>query len=409
MKKVVLISSGQPSLNPRLVKEADALADAGYEVTVLYAYWNNWGDDFNKTLFPAKKWNAIIAGGHPVEKPFIYFISRVIYKIAKWLFYKLHFSFCADLAVARSSFFLKTEAKKHQGDIYIGHNIGALSAAVIAAKKNNAKCGFDAEDFHRQEVSDENRSFTFKTYKYIEDKYFSRLNYLTTSSPQIAEIYSKLYPYIKPVAILNVFPKNIGTQQRVINSTGPIKLFWFSQTIGANRGIEDVALALKLLNTTNFEIHLLGHIESEAKQQFLDKVLLAQSNIIFHAPIPSDEIVNFASQFDIGLAIENKTPLNRDICLTNKLFTYMQAGLAIIASDTTAQKCIMYENRAIGQVYQKEDVQSLATILTAYQQDRKMLLDACEASLKLGREKLNWENEGVKFLSLVNNTIKSVE
>ena len=50
--KIVLISPGQPSLNPRLVKEADTLAANGYDVTVLYSYWNDWGAKFDKTLLP---------------------------------------------------------------------------------------------------------------------------------------------------------------------------------------------------------------------------------------------------------------------------------------------------------------------------------------------------------------------
>ena len=58
-KKVVLITSGQPSLNPRLVKEADILANSGFDVTVLYAYWNNWGTTYDNDLLSNKKWNAI--------------------------------------------------------------------------------------------------------------------------------------------------------------------------------------------------------------------------------------------------------------------------------------------------------------------------------------------------------------
>ncbi|MDB5109928.1 MAG: hypothetical protein JWR67_1042 [Mucilaginibacter sp.] len=404
-KKIIFISSGQPSLNPRLVKEADALADAGYQVTVLYAYWNDWGDSFNKQLLPTKKWNAICVGGHPVNSPFTYFTSRFIHKLSKWLFNQLNLNFWADFATARGSYSLALEAKKHKADLYIGHNLGALRAIIKASEKYNAKCGFDAEDFHRQEVSDELDSVNYKIVKYLEDKYYKRLNYLTTSSSQIANAYSQLYPEREPITILNVFPKNIPIRQHAINSTGPVKLFWFSQTIGINRGIEDVAKALKLLKTEDYELHLLGSINNEGKQQFIDNELLGIKNVFFHSPVPPNELINFATKFDIGLASENNIPLNRDICLTNKVFTYLQAGLAIIASDTTAQKNFLEENPDVGKVYQKKDIQSLKSILSAYQADRKMLYNSCKASLKLGQEKLNWENESIKFLSLINTTL----
>lgn len=36
--RVCLVTTGQPACNPRLVKEADALIDAGFDVHVVAAY-----------------------------------------------------------------------------------------------------------------------------------------------------------------------------------------------------------------------------------------------------------------------------------------------------------------------------------------------------------------------------------
>jgi len=48
-----------------LVKEADALTNAGYQVTVLYAYWNDWGTLYDEELLAGKNWKAIRASGAP--------------------------------------------------------------------------------------------------------------------------------------------------------------------------------------------------------------------------------------------------------------------------------------------------------------------------------------------------------
>ena len=96
-----------------MVKEADALSDAGFDVTVLYSYWNQWGSNFTNQLLLSKKWQGIQVGGHPVEDSFIYFISRVIFAIAKWvvnLFGPI--AYFAELATSRSSYFLIRAAKK---------------------------------------------------------------------------------------------------------------------------------------------------------------------------------------------------------------------------------------------------------------------------------------------------------
>jgi len=404
-KRVVLISSGQPSLNPRLVKEADALAETGYQVTVLYCYWNDWGTRYDALMFPEKKWRAVCIGGSPGQQPFIYFISRLIHKIARFASLKLNVNLFAELALARGSFFLSRQAPKYKADIYIGHNLGALPAAVKAAKKVGKPCGFDAEDFHRFELSDDVTDPDVRLKTFIEDKYLPQLTYLSTSSPLISVAYQKYYSVIKPLTLLNVFPSEENVPRVVVNETGPLRLFWFSQTIGLNRGIENVVKAIQQLKHLNIELHLLGFIGDGQKDDFINAMDAGEVNMIFHPPVPSDKIVEMASQFDIGLATETGVPANRDICLTNKIFTYMQAGLAILASDTSAQTALLEQYPAIGKVYNRDNVSSLANFLAAFADDRKKLLEARQQSLKTGRTILNWETESAKFISVIDKEL----
>jgi glycosyltransferase involved in cell wall biosynthesis len=404
--KILLISSGQPSLNPRLVKEADALTSAGYNVTVLYAYWNDWGTKFDKELISSKKWKAICVGGDPQEKPLTYFLSRLIHKLAKTINQLSGGKYWGELSIARAAWFLMSEAKKNKADLYIGHNLGALPATVKAAHANKKPCGFDAEDFHRFELSDDkkNRDVILKTS--VENRYIPHVAYLTTSSPLIAEAYQRLYPVKRPVAILNVFPGNNNIQQPAIKPDGPLSLFWFSQTIGPQRGIENIINALLLLKNCPFELHLLGYASEEIKTIILEKLNNSQSiTLHFHEPVPPDEIIVFASQFNLGLASESNFPLNRDICLTNKIFTYIQAGLGVLASDTKAQHKLLDKYPEIGKVYQNSDPQSLADTLLYYHQHREKLFELQITALSVAREKLNWETESQFFLTVIKGTL----
>jgi len=402
--KILLISSGQPSLNPRLVKEADSLADAGYCVTVLYAYWNEWGTELDKKLLPSKKWQAIRVGGDPQQKKLTYFLSRVIHKFSMLVTKQSGIKYFAELAIARSSYFLIREAKRHKADLYIGHNLGALPAIVKAAMIHKKPCGFDAEDFHRFETSDNRHDEAVILKMIIEDKYIPQVNYLSASSPQIAEAYYLLYPQKYPVVLLNVFPKVPGGKQLNLNQPGPVKLFWFSQTIGTNRGVEDVVKALQLVECGHFELHLLGDYQSQIIS-FIDELNVCKAKIYFHKPIMPDAIIEFASQFDIGLALEDHAPYNRNICLTNKIFTYLQAGLSIIASDTTAQKELMSRYPETGNIYKKNDVQTLARGIEYYFHNRDALYNAKKAAFEIARNDLNWEKESEKFLMIVKNTL----
>jgi glycosyltransferase involved in cell wall biosynthesis len=406
-QKVLIISSGQPSLNPRLVKEADALAEKGYDVLVIYAYWNEWGTQLDEQLLPTKKWNTIRAGGDPKQNPGRYFISRLINRIAITLVKKYRQMEFAERAISRASYFLEMEAKKHRADLYIAHNLGALPAAVKAAKKFNKPCGFDAEDFHRYEATNDvnDRDVILKTY--IENKYLPQTNYLTASSPQIAAAYEQLFAGKTPLTLLNVFCKSDQPEISSVNPNAPLKLFWFSQTIGYSRGLEDVIEALGILKEYSFELHLLGDLPEDAFKNYLLQQQSANNLKIFiYPPISSIAINAFAATFDIGLALEPAFSVNNDLALSNKLFTYLQAGLALIASDTTAQLAFINQYPAIGNWYGKGDGDSLAEVLIYYYKNREALLQARRAALQLAHSTLNWETERVKFLTLVKQTIQ---
>ena len=403
-KKILLITSGQPSINPRLVKEADALCAAGYDVTVLYNYWNDWATEQDIKLLATKNWKAIRVGGHPLQKKLVYFISRLIHKLSKLIIQKTgYFEYFANFAIVRGSYFLIKSAGKIKADLYIAHNLGALPASYLAAKKNAKPCGFDAEDFHRQELSDDVNSFHFKITSFLEDKYIPGLNYVIASSPLIAEQYASLYCR-DVVSILNVFPKshNISLNK---NENQPLKLFWFSQTIGPKRGLEQVIDAMGISSVLS-ELHLLGKINPDYYNQLM---LLCKTNKIdfnrikFYSPINPDDINEFASKFDIGMAAEVDVCFNRKISLTNKLFTYLQSGLAIAASSTIAQSTFINSNTGIGRVYSNSN--ELAEVLNYYDANRDVLFETKKRSMQLGQNALNWEIESQKILRLVENTL----
>jgi len=400
----MLITSGQPALNPRLVKEADALTSAGYNVTILYTYWNDWGARLNTQLLSEKKWTAIQAGGDPQKKPLVYFLGRLIHKTSRAVLQKTgSYNYFAELAVARSSHFLMREAKKHRADLYIAHNLGALPAAVKTARLYNKPCGFDAEDFHRQEVDDDTNSFHYKLVTCLEDKYLPAVNYLTGGSPMIAERYAQLYKRTVP-HILNVFPKTNLPDTRQ-NDYGSLKLFWFSQNLGPKRGLEMIIEAMGLCKAP-VELHLLGNHTAEYKQHLLQ---LAQSagvainKLFFYPPVKADEIFDLASGFDIGLASETGFCLNNNIALSNKIFTYIQSGLAVAASNTPAQSGLISKYPQVGKVY--SDAKDLAKIITDYHTNRELLHTTQKEAYKVGQTELNWEHESQKFLNIIKNIL----
>ncbi len=399
--KIVLATSGQPSTNPRLVKEADALANAGYEVVVLYQYWNSWATKTDKDLLKAKPWRAVRVGGSPYENKILYTFRRVLNKAVTTFFNSTLLLKFPEIAINSNYYFLYRAIIKESPSLIIGHNLGSLPSVVNASKKLKIKCGFDAEDFHRFEESDNIDNAKVKLKKIIEDKYLQQTSYRTAASPLIAEAYNKIYPDFEFSTIYNVFNNyKIGEIEK---SPSTLRLFWFSQTIGKNRGLEDVFAAMKHL-PDEVSLTLVGEL-NESNKSYFSSIMksnnIEHKRINFIAPVHPDQITEIAAKYDIGLALEPKRPMNRDLCLTNKIFTYMNAGLVTIASDTTAQKQLLDAHPQIGDYFSAGNEMQLFEKIKYYLNNFNQLLMKQKEAKKLADTSYNWELESNKFLKIV--------
>lgn len=412
-KKICLITPSHIASNPRLVKEAQALAANGYAVHLIFTQYVDYLVDFDFTILnnnPNWTYNFLNQTSKNVRTRLKNYALAAIQKICLMLLLSPKKSdLVIALAVNRYFFCQLKKAIKVKADLYIAHNLAALPVAVFAAKKLKVKYGFDAEDFHRNEVSDDPKHTDVQLKTIVENTFLPKTDYLTASSPSITRLYQRLFPSKKVITVLNAFPVVKEVQLPFIKPNEPLKLFWFSQTIGLNRGLQDVFSALKLLENEQIELHLLGFLADKTSIELQN--LLAQLQfknkpaIIFHPPVNADQLPVFAAQFNIGLATENSIPLNRDICLTNKVFTYLQAGLAVIASDTTAQKQFINENPNLGFCYEKGNAAKLAAFLKHLIDEPELLLQTKREAYFAARTTLNWETESTKFLKVVEETL----
>lgn len=390
---------GQPSTNPRMLKEVEALLRHGYQVKVYYGYWTSWAlanDELLKKQYPGV---FHMIGGSPFEQKGLYLLSRIIHKSARLL--TAWFPGLRDYSLNRPCYFLERAACGERADLFIGHNLGSLPSVVKAAKKWGTRCGFDAEDYHRGQFG----SPTDPGYRYTvatEKKYMPACDYLTSAAPLIAAAYKKILPSGNIVVINNVFSKKWLQPLPEIN-TGPLRLFWFSQTVGGDRGLELIIEAINLLPGRAIRLDLMGDCP-ESFRKYLEG--LAGNHIVlnFLPPVPADELFTLAASYDIGMASEVPHSENRDICLTNKLFTYLLAGNCILASDTKAQRQFMESNPGVGFLYRNDSPDELAARLDALYKDRTTLQQCRQLAQVLASDKYNWEREEEIFL----NQIRSV-
>lgn len=412
-KTVCIVTPDYINSNPRTVKEADALHQAGFNVRVVFSQGNLENIRiFDKILLKEKQWKWDIVGWSPFRKEerILYYKSKLRFHIAKrlhplfWQFAKL-----AEYAEGRVYKELAKACVSEKADIYIGHYPAGLAAAAFAAFKRGAKLGYDVEDLYTEEQIPPMRK---RRIELIERRYLPHCSYVTVASELFADEMVKRYSISPPLVIYNVFPwaERENLDGKVKDRQGdPLSLYWFSQTIGENRGIEDAIRAAGLLEG-RVQIHLRGNILSESvRNKFivLARECRVEKFIYFHLPVPPKEILSRITEHDIGLALEQPVSLNRMLCITNKIFYYQLAGLAIAATDTPGQKHIIsnYSPEA-GFLYKPGDYQALADNLNKLISNPDKLRLCKQAALKAAQERWNWEIESRKFIENISRLLE---
>ncbi len=390
------------------MKEAIALFEHGYKVTVVYCALSPWADEYDKVLFqqyPGIQW--IRAGIHPLQNTWKYRIVRLRMKFYRVLSKFLSSSdpFIAIRSMVLYSQELSAVVQRLEGDLYIGHNLGALPAVVSAAKFYNAPAAFDFEDYHRGE--DTEGSDHWRKVVNIENYFTPKLTYATTASPLITETYRHHYPDMPVHTINNCFPRTYQLPLQKLPER-PLKLFWFSQFIGPDRGLETVIAAMGRLPAKDIRFTLLGNI-SPAHQAYLTEICreynVGKEQLVFMQPVPEREIATIAAGHHIGLACEVPHVINRELCLTNKIFMYLLAGNAILFTDTRAQSSFLEVYPGCGSRYNNQQSEQLAGVLQNYLDDAVLLQRHRERAHAIAAGKLHWEKERDLFLKLVKQTL----
>lgn len=401
-KKICLVTPGHIASNPRIVKEADALHEAGYDVTVIYTETSEEVKVLDLTILNKSDWKyKKVKLGSKWKRG----CRKAVNKISRFVTdIKIPNAYFARISQNTFSNLLNKIVMDHEADLYIGHNLPSLPIVYNAAKKYSAKYGFDAEDYHKGEGID------IKEYllrDYIESEYLPGASYLTTSSPLINEKYYLDY-HVQMETILNVFPIEDNTELDSRSDKKTFSLYWFSQTIGPGRGLEEILLIVSKMKSKPY-VYLRG--SADVDKNFINhlKILSSQygieDKIIILKSSSPDSMIKLASQHDIGLSIELNKPLNRSICLTNKVFTYLLAGIPVILSNTKAQNEIYQNINDAAILIELNNPVDSARMIDEVLLNKQLLNKMKNASKQYSVNKYNWNIEKKKFLSIIEKTI----
>jgi glycosyltransferase involved in cell wall biosynthesis len=403
---VCIVTPGYLSSTPRVVKEAGALHEAGMDVRVVHT----WGGlerkrRHDQDLLQTRDWTVDTVKWSPdhVDELGTYVRYTTQHRLAQWMPKKTWSATrVAEQVEHRMYPALARQVANEPADLYIGHYPSGLAAAARGADRHDAHLGYDAEDYHVGQQPD-NRSKIERT-DFIERRYLDRCAHVTAASEGIAEALEDRYDIDQPLVVHNMFPwaERENLDGKTKDRKGDVlSLYWFSQTIGLNRGLQDAIRAAGLLGAP-VQLHFRGTLYDEVESELMSVAEESgvAEELYFYPQVPPDELLSRTAEHDVGLALEQGHTPNRALCVTNKLFYYPLAGLPMAATDVPGQRRLLENHTYFSGLYEPGDVEGLATVLRRWI-DRKALNEAKSRALETAEEAWNWEQEQEKLIRSV--------
>lgn len=409
-KKICILTQSHLCRNPRVVKESVALAAAGFEVVILTTF------TYPEMLEEDMK---LIEGSGVTLKGVINMIpseagkwyrtkNRLVRRVAGEITARFGIENVHSLGYGYRENL--RAAIREKADLYTCHQ---EISTVIGCKliRKGFKVAFDFEDWYSHDLLPEaNRMRPIRLLEQSEKFALKNGALSYTTSRIMAEKMAEFASSQVPEVLQNVFPfsdreeLDHQTKDRVDKSMPSVH--WYSQTIGPGRGIEFLISSLADVDIP-VEFHLRGNIYGDFGEQ-LNRIFPSGKGhkLYFHPLVPHRELLSRIAEHDIGLATEEYTPDSRNLTITNKILQYLQAGIAVVASDTLGQQEVAREAPEAVLLFKNKDRQALSNLLNNLLSDPERLRKAREAALNAARSRFCWEIQRPWLVGWISDLLK---
>ncbi len=409
--RILILTNSPLCRNPRVVKEATTLGHAGYEVTVLGISNHLPSVAIDREIVARSPFRHLSVNmlGHEAQSTqrLAVWLRRLQHRAARELCHRFHWQLAAALGPADS---LLRAALRHPAELIIAHNEiphWCVSRLIAAGRRVAA----DIEDWHSEDLLPHERSGRpLRLLRANESYLLHHAAYTTTTSHALADALHARYGGRRPEVITNSFPLGpfLARPSPLPSPDSPLlppSFLWFSQTTGPGRGLE-LFLAAWSRTTHPSRVVLLGEARSGYRQRLLDTLPESfRARVTFLPLVPPDQLPALIARHDIGLALEKDFIVNRDLTITNKILQYLNAGLAIVASNTRGQREVLAHAPEAGLLVSLHETTALTTQLDALLADPDLLARRRLAARQLAEQRYCWEKEAPRLLALVETAL----
>lgn len=374
MKKALVISHSDVSLDPRPLRAIKSLSELDFTIDCLCLKPRDNVDLItNLYIIPALS-NALYC--KILRKMIDVFICLVPFEFIKEFFHLYRYNLQS---------FKGFNFNKY--DLIIVEDLSLIP--LVSPRATKSKIVFDAREFYPRQ--NEERLF-FRLFEMQEriricHKYFKKNHLNITVSPGLKTEYDNLFG-TEMIIILSA-PNYID---RAPQKTGNVIRIVHHGAANRNRKIENMIEVGKHLPLSyQLDFYLVGSDLRYINE--LKKLAFGYKNIRILEPVAHDDINSMLSKYDIGIFIVEPTTFNLKYCMPNKLFEFIQAKLMVCVGPSPDMAGLVSSN-CLGIVLEDYSPETAVQSLLKLDSDK---IDFYKRNSYVASKKFNRDIESEKF------------
>lgn len=377
--------------DPRVMRDATALVEAGYAVTIV---------DFERDRTkPAEEDMRGVHFKH-IFMPSYFTPAR----FKPWFLVKL------VIVTIRGII----QLLRVQTDIYHAHVERAIPACYVAARLRHKPFIVDTPELTLTDPTYARWSRLSALAKRVISHMVSCSAGYITASPLYLQELDRLFGAKGLTLLFNVPPyQEVAKNERLrqLLKLGPeVKIALYQGYLLHDRLLYRYVLAAKFLDP-NAVIVFLGSGPEEIVSQ-LESLIASEGvadRVRILSAVPYGELLEWTASADIGLtAAAPDQSLNNRLCLPNKFFEYLMAGLPVLSLqyDAIVELIGRYD---VGRVISSTAPQEIGAAINAMLADPEGLARMSSNALTVARQEFYWEKESQKLLRLYEEILSKRE
>jgi glycosyltransferase involved in cell wall biosynthesis len=219
--------------------------------------------------------------------------------------------------------------------------------------------------------------------------------------------------HLKEICLLRNIPpyKVVQKSERLRRQLGlnpDIHIALYQGNIQSDRGLDKLVRAAKFLEQNNV-IVMMGkgpkEMLSELESLIVNEEVTDRIKIL--PPVPYEELLAWTASADIGLTVlPPDYSLRIQLCLPNKLFEYLMAGVPVLATQLDAVQEII-QTYDVGRIVPSAEPKDIGAAINAMLADREALARMSRNALEAAERDLRWEKESNELISLYQKILYS--